>query len=76
MLRRVLGMHAGNSAKPWQRQVGLYTRSDYEKSNRRQWGVVATVLFYEPGAGEHRLEAWAPTWREAIELAVWAAIEL
>ena len=75
-LRVVLGMHPGNAKKPWQRQVGLITQSDWEPGETGRWGVKAIVFFYEPKAGEHRLIRWAPHWRAAIELALAAAIEI
>jgi hypothetical protein len=67
----------GAKAKPWLSQVALVTHSGWEPghSTAPRWGVVATVYFWNPGDGEYRLTEWAPTWREAIELAVGAALD-
>lgn len=77
-LRGALKAHTPNRAKAWQDQVALVTHSDYEPrvAYEPRWGVIATVYFWSPEAGESRLQKWAPHWREAIELAVAAAIDL
>jgi len=72
-LRKRLGAHALDSARGWQRQVGLVTRSDYGPDGR--WGVVATVFVWIPEAKEgDTRERFGVTWREAIADVVHAVL--
>jgi hypothetical protein len=78
-LRAALKAHSPNRAKAWQTQVALVTHSDYEPRVREpRWGVIATVMIWQPKEGSDFCAAkkWAPTWREAIELAVAETLEI
>jgi hypothetical protein len=70
------GAKPPHGAKKWQFQAGLYVIPGYS-SPSGEWGSWAYVRSYSPSAGECTVaKAWAPTWLEAIEVALEAALSL
>ena len=69
------GAHPPHGAKKWQFQAGLYVMPGYGDGG--EWGSWAYARSYSPDVGECAVvKVWAPTWLEAIEIALEAALTL
>jgi hypothetical protein len=74
-LRAAWGARTPCRAKGWQFQAGMYVMPGYGPS--AEWGSWAFVKSYTPHEGEcTAVKVWSPTWREAIECALGAALTL
>ncbi len=77
VLRRTIGAHPGDARKGWQIQAAIVTHCDYKPGSNADpcpWGFIAAAVVRHPEAGECWFKRWAPTWREAIDLALAAAV--